>query len=161
MKLQINRVFGGVLVFLGFQFAGCARIDAVATHVLTSGMGAVAVVNDQVLTGKLRLFPDRTGDVVLQKDKPEPDDLVTHCRGRVRFTSSTQGSIDLRCNNGIDSALSFAMVGDISGYAMGSSMVGEVTMTFGLDDAEALSYLRVAPPKKLILNPETDAIEVQ
>jgi hypothetical protein len=159
MKRQMRNFFCGTLGLAGLLLAGCARIDAVANFALSSGMGAVAVVHDQVLTGKVRLYTDRTGDVVLRKEKPQEGDLVTQCMGRLRFTASTQGVIDLRCNNSIDSALAFTMVGDISGYALGSSSAGEVSLAFGLSKAESLAYLRIAPPKRLVLNKTSEELE--
>lgn len=142
------------------SLSGCAKIDAIANYAVSSGMDAVAVVHDQLLTGKVRLYVDRTGDVVLSKTNAQEGDLVTHCMGRLRFTASSQGVIDLRCNNGIDSALNFAMVGDISGHALGGSSAGEVSMVFGLSPAKSLAYLRVAPPKRLQLNASSGEIEV-
>ena len=161
MKQKINRMFLLVVGFLSLFLYGCARIDAVATNALSSGMDAVAVVDDQILIGRLRLFPDRTGDLVLQKEKPEENGSTLQCMGRLWFAASRQGTLDLRCNNGLSSALTFVMVGDISGYAMGSGTTGDLSVAFGLNNDVAISYLRVTPPKRLLLNSVTGAIEIQ
>ena len=140
---------------------GCARMDAIGTSILSSSMNSVAIVNDQIVRGKLQLFPDRTGRVTLDAERTDDKGFAISCMGRVRFLGTTNGVIDLRCNTGLASELTFSMLNEISGYAYGASTTGNVSLAFGLDNMQAKSYLQPPPQKKLIVIPETGAMELE
>lgn len=161
MKQQFQSTKGWAILALVASLSGCARIDAVGTSVFSSSMGSVAVVNDQIVRGRLNLYPDRTGRVILDAEKPDDKGFSTSCMGRVRFLGTTNGVIDLRCNTGLASELTFSMLNEISGFAYGASTTGGVSLAFGLDDMQAKSYLQPPPLKKLVLIPETGIMELQ
>lgn len=161
MKQQFQCTKWLLIFMLALSSIGCARIDAVGTAVFTSSMSTVALVNDQILRGSLKLYPDRTGRVSLDAQTPDEKGFTTSCMGRVRFTGTTNGTIDLRCNTGVMSELTFSMLNEISGFAYGSSSTGGVSLAFGLDEEQAKSYLQPSSQKKLEINPTSKRLELQ
>ena len=161
MKQQINSACcaAGWVLFTGLS--GCARIDAVGVNLMSSHIDAVAVVGDQILRGHLQLYPDRTGSVKLAVDVPDEKGVAASCMGRLRFAGSTTGTIDLRCNTGVTTELTFLKLSDISGYAYGQSGTSMISFVFGLDYDQAKSYLRAPPSKQLLLRPEDGALVLQ
>ena len=161
MKRQFNHACGAVALLLISGLWGCARIDAVSSSLMSSKIEAVAVVNDQILRGDLQLYPDRTGNVTLDADKADDKGFITSCMGRLRFTGTSAGAIDLRCNSGVATELVFTKLSDISGFAYGQSGSGAVSFVFGLDDEQAKSYLRAPPLKTLVLRPADGVLDLQ
>jgi hypothetical protein len=161
MKQKFQPIKWFVICFFGGVLAACARIDAVSTSVMTSTLNSVAVVNDQIVRGTLKLYPDRTGRVTLDAETPDDQGFIFSCMGRVRFLGTTNGVIDLRCNTGLASELTFSMLNEISGFAYGASTTGGVSLAFGLDDMQAKSYLQPPPQKRLVIQPETGLMQLQ
>ncbi len=137
--------------------SGCARINDYASWPLTSSMDAVAIVNDQVLQGVVKLVPDRTGRVTLSAEQGP----ITSCGGSLRFTGTTAGAMDLRCNDGSAVDLQFAMLSEVRGYAYGQTASGPVSLTFGLSNAEARAYLKVPANRKLVEAGKDKKLELQ
>ena len=161
MKQQFNSACCAAGLVLLTSLSGCARIDAVGTNLMSSHVAAVAVVGDQILSGYLQLYPDRTGSVRLAVDRPDEKGFATSCMGRLRFAGSTTGTIDLRCNTGVATELTFSKLGDISGFAYGQYGTSMISFVFGLDYDQAKSYLRAPPSKQLVLRPEDGALVLQ
>jgi hypothetical protein len=152
------RRFASVLmpVALG-ALCGCAKINDYAAWPLTSSIDAVAIVNTQLLQGDVRLVPDRTGRVTLSAVQGP----ITSCVGVLRFTGTTAGAIDLRCNDGSAVDMQFAMLSEVRGYAYGLTSSGPVSLTFGLPNTEARAYLKVPSDRKLVEAGEDKKLELQ
>lgn len=73
----------------------------------------------------------------------------TSCSGRFRYTSSTAGAIDLRCNDGTSVDLTVALLSATRGYGYGQNAAGPASMTFGLTPQAARAYLLVPTGKQL------------
>lgn len=131
-------VSAGVLV-LGLS--GCADLSNLVVQLGSSRPSAILQVQGQRLDGTVTLSPDRTGTLSATAGYGEP----RSCLGPLRFTSSTQGEVDLRCNDGTAAVLKFSLLTAVKGYAYGASHKGPVALTFGMMDDEAGAYLQ-APP---------------
>lgn len=139
-KLPDGRVLVGVVGLL-LGLGGCANLGNMVVQLGSSRPSAILQVQGQRLDGTLTLSPDRTGTLDATAKQGEP----SVCMGSVRFTSSTQGDIDLRCNDGTAAALKFSMLTAVKGYAYGASQNGPVALTFGMVDDEARAYLQSPP----------------
>lgn len=117
---------------------GCADVSNLLVQLGSSRPVAIVQVQGQRLDGVVTLSPDRTGTLSAKASQGEPG----ACMGQLRFTSSTQGEVDLRCNDGTAAALQFSMLTAVKGYAYGASNKGPVALTFGMLDEEARAYLR-------------------
>lgn len=126
--------------------AGCAMVNDRAWRLFSSPTDALAVVNGQLLRGKVKLVPDRTGTLTLEAN----DGAITNCFGGLRFTATQAGSMDLRCNDGSSAELQFTLLSEARGYAYGQTAQGPVSLTFGLSDADARAYLKLPEGKKLV-----------
>ena len=130
---------------MALGLAGCATVNDKALRLFSSEAQAFAIVNGQLLQGKLALLPDRTGNLSLTGSQ-EP---ITSCSGLTRYESSTAGSIDLRCNDGTAASLRYSLLSETRGYAYGVTAAGAASVTFGMAPAQAAAYLTVPPGKKL------------
>ncbi|MBC7917202.1 MAG: hypothetical protein H7Y28_05270 [Rhodoferax sp.] len=137
--------------------SGCAKINDYASWPLTSSIDAVAIVNAQLLQGEVKLVPDRTGRVTLSASQG----AITSCVGSLRFTGTTAGAIDLRCNDGSVADMQFALLSEAKGYAYGQTASGPVSLTFGLPNAEARAYLKVPANRKLVEAGKDKKLELQ
>jgi hypothetical protein len=151
------RVATALVVVALTALAGCAKVNDRAWRLFATGGDAYAVVSDQVLQGDVQLVPDRTGTVTLKSLKGP----ITSCFGSLRFTASTAGAIDLRCNDGQALELQFALLSESRGYAFGQGATGPASLTFGLSASEAKAYLKVSANKKLVEVGKDGALAVQ
>lgn len=144
----------GLLVGL----TACAKVNDLAWRGFSTKVDAVMIVDGQLLTGTVLLVPDRTGRVTMGALKGP----ITSCMGALRFTSTSGGSIDLRCDDGSQTELTFTLLSETRGYGYGKSASGaQVSMAFGLDATDAKAYLLVPSNKKLVLRPKDSALELQ
>lgn len=141
---------------LGLTVAGCARITETSMVAFTSTLHSFAVVNGQMMTGEVQLVPDRTGSVTLRKSTaaeavPKLDGFspIESCMGRLRFTSTAAGEMDLRCNEGSIATLHFSLIADATGYAYNQEPGVPVSLTFGLRSALAKAYLQAPAGKQV------------
>ena len=125
---------------LGLGLSGCADMGNLLVQVGSSRPPAILQVQGQRLEGVVTLSPDRTGTLSAKAAQGEP----STCMGQLRFTSTTQGEVDVRCNDGTAAALQFSMLTAVKGYAYGSNNKGPVALTFGMLNDEAPAYLRAA-----------------
>ncbi len=132
-------------------------VTDMSKRVFATPTNALAIVGEQVLMGDVVLGIDRTGSVTLNAEAGHPDS----CLGSMRYTGTTAGTIDLRCNDGTAAELQFRMLGNSRGYAYGQTQKSAVSLTFGLSNQEARAYLVVPPNKKLVENPESEMLELQ
>jgi len=77
--------------------------------------------------------------------------VLSSCVGRFRYTGTTMGSMDLRCNNGATADLRMALMGETRGYGYGQTATGgPASLTFGLSPAEARAHLTVPAGRQLV-----------
>lgn len=140
---------------LSVGLSGCARLTETGVLLLGTTAPGVAIVNGQLMQGKVELLPDRTGFATLY---PTVQNIshsaetapISNCMGRLRFTGTTAGEIDLRCNDGSLATLVFSLISDATGYAYGQTATGPVSLAFGMRSSDARAYLTVPPNKKLV-----------
>lgn len=145
---------GAAMVLL----AGCANLNDAGMATMASHVSAFAIVNEQLVQGEMTLFPDHSGSVALRSDAtgtapaPQPAGKATlsSCVGRLRYTSTTMGSVDLRCNDGSVANLRMALIGETRGYGYGQTASGLASLTFGMTPTEARAHLTVPPNRQLI-----------
>jgi len=154
------------------MLAGCANLNDTGMAVLATRVTAYAVINDQLVHGDMTLYTDRTGTVSLGLEAPQVASnnssadfpaafpampvaspverpLLNSCLGRFRYTSTSYGVIDLRCNEGSTSELRMAMIGETRGYGYGHTATGLASLTFGMAPTEARAHLTTSPGKQL------------
>ena len=134
-----RRVLASTLMLVS-GLSACADVSNLVVQLGSSRPVAILQVHGQRLEGTVTLSPDRTGTLSAMASQGEPGT----CMGQLRFTSTTQGEVDLRCNDGTAAALQFSMLTAVKGYAYGTSNMGPVALTFGMLDEEARAYLRPA-----------------
>lgn len=160
MNARMLPGIGAMLVVFGL--GGCALVNEASSLALSTAVPAQAVVNEQLVRGELVLSPDRTGLATLRADPPPPSGdaaakadgspILTSCVGRLRYTATMAGVVDLRCNDGVIAELRVTLVGDTRGYGYGEGNTGLASMVFGMTPREARAYLPL-PPKAEIPGP--------
>lgn len=145
------------------SLVGCAQINDAGLSLVSSTRPAAAVVDDQLLQGDIRLFPDHSGTVTLRSGG-EPSlgtAALTSCMGRLRNTATTTGAIDLRCNGGVMANVSMTLLGDTRGYGYGTTASGTASLVFGLSMADTRAYLRVPANRQLVEHAEAPYLELK
>lgn len=155
---------GVALLTLFVQLSGCANLNDTGLAVLATRVDAYAVVNEQLVQGEMTIYPNHTGTVALRAEvaqpastgidlnppaKPVQRPILNSCLGRFRYTSTTYGAIDLRCNDGSATDLRMALIGETRGYGYGQTATGQASLTFGMGPGEARAHLTVPPGKQL------------
>lgn len=150
--------------------AACADLNDAGLAVLATRVPAYAVINEQLVQGEMTLYTNRSGTVALRVEaaKPVNDNpfeflapakaverplerpILNSCLGRFRYTATTYGVIDLRCNEGSTAELRMALIGETRGYGYGQTATGAASLTFGMAPAEARAYLSAPPGKQLL-----------
>lgn len=146
--------------------AGCADLNDTGLAALATRVQAYAVVDEQLVQGEMALFPDHTGTVSLRAEpaaavKPSGKPPLTSCVGRLRYTATTSGTVDLRCNDGAVADLRMALIGDTRGYGYGQTATGLASLTFGMSPVEARAHLTVPPNKQLVERTESSGLELK
>jgi hypothetical protein len=139
-------IFNAVLLVFALDLSGCAKVNDKTLGWFSSGVDAYAIVSGQLISGDVILIPDRTARLSFSA-KSGP---VTTCAGSMRYTASSSGTIDLRCNNGAVAQLQFTLITETRGYAYGKTDDGPVSLTFGLSATDARAFLTVPEGKKLV-----------
>jgi hypothetical protein len=161
--------------------AACADINDTGLAALATRVQAYAVVNEQLVQGEMTLYTDRTGTVALRvevakpvaenpfdlfaptkaTERPAERPILNSCIGRFRYTATTYGVIDLRCNEGSTTELRIALIGETRGYGYGQTVTGGASLTFGMAPTEARAYL-IAPAGKQLLEADgTSGLEMK
>ncbi|MES2951636.1 MAG: hypothetical protein V4858_24160 [Pseudomonadota bacterium] len=166
--LVVTAVLGGL--------AACADINDTGLAALATRVQAYAVVNEQLVQGEMTLYPDHTGTVTLRADtppssgaatdassptKPLAQPILNSCVGRFRYTATTYGVIDLRCNEGSSADVRMALIGETRGYGYGQTATGPASLTFGMNPVEARAHLTVPPGKLLLERTEASGLELK
>ncbi len=169
---------------------GCADINDTAMLALSTKVTAYAIVNEQLVQGDMVLYPDRSGTITLRSDvpaswwshitqdanpfatqpvqpapapaAPPPGQLaLSSCFGRMHYTASNMGTIDLRCNDGANSDVRVALIGETRGYGYGHTAKGLSSLTFGMSPTEARAHLTVPAGKQLQERTDTTGLELK
>jgi len=150
---------------LAALLSGCADLNDTALAAVATRVPAHAIVNEQLVQGEMTLFPDHTGTVTLRGDvQPGAGAakiILSSCVGRLRYTATTMGSIDLRCNDGSVADLRMALIGDTRGYGYGQTATGLASLTFGMTPVEARAHLTVPPGKQLLDRTDPSGLELK
>ena len=155
--------------------AGCANLNDLGLAALSNKVPAYAVVDEQLVQGEMVLFPDHTGTITLRAEvvpvgmavpavsAPTPTDkpVMSSCVGRLRYTGSTAGLVDLRCNDGAIADLRMALIGDTRGYGYGYTATGLASVVFGFKPVEARAHLTVPTGKQLLERTEGGGLELR
>ncbi len=142
------------------SLSGCAHISDGGMKLLASSVSAVAVVHDTLLQGKVVLFTDRTGTISLTAPAPAPASSAAlavprlTCTGRLYYTATKTGVINLRCSDGTEEGLAFTALSDVRGVAQASSARGPLSVVFGMAPTDAVAYLSPPAGQRLVLGPE-------
>ena len=172
---------------LALLAVGCADLNDTGLAALSTRVPAFAIVNGQLLQGDMTLFPDHTGTIALRTPSsagssgawswgftthgeatpaptptgPAPTNADASCVGRLRYSSTTLGSIDLRCHDGAVADVRVALIGETRGYGYGQTATGLVSLTFGLKAVEARAHLTVQPGRQLLDRTDGDTLELR
>ena len=161
--------------------AGCADLNDTGLAALATRVQAYAVVNEQLVQGEMTLYPNHTGTVALRfgevaqqapvsefqqqtASTPKPPverPVLNSCVGRFRYTSTTHGAIDLRCNEGSTVDLRMALIGETRGYGYGQTTTGMASLTFGMAPTEARAHLTVPVGKQLLESTTSSGLEMK
>jgi hypothetical protein len=152
--------------------AGCADLNDTGLAAMSYKVSAYAIVDEQLVQGEMVLFPDHTGTITLRADasptaqganaaKPAIKPALTSCVGRLRYTATTAGVIDLRCNDGAIADLRMALIGDTRGYGYGYTATGLASVAFGFTPVEARAHLSLPPGKQLLERTEGGGLELK
>lgn len=152
--MNTRMLWGAGAMIAASSLGGCALVNEASSLALSTAVPAQAVVNEQLVRGELVLSPDRTGLATLRADPPGGDavakgdggPVLTSCVGRLRYTATTAGVVDLRCNDGAMAEVRVTLIGDTRGYGYGEGNTGLASMVFGMTPKEARAYLPL-PPK--------------
>lgn len=168
--------------------AACADINDTGRWALSTRVPAYAIVNDQLVQGDMLLYTDHTGVLTLRSDAPstwwshialDSDPLpqppqptpaqpkpagratLSSCMGRMHYTATNLGRIDLRCNDGAISDMRVALIGETRGYGYGQTANGVSSLTFGMSPSEARAHLTVPDGKDLQERTDTTGLELK
>lgn len=150
-RVQAIGIIWGFLL-LG-SLAGCAQLNDTGLALLSSNLPAVAIVDGQLLQGEIQLFPDHTGTVSLRGQGS--------CMGRLRYTATSTGAVDLRCSGGVVCDLKMTLLGDTRGYGYGPTASGTASLVFGMTAQESVAHLIVPADRRLVERAGTAYLELQ
>lgn len=147
---------------------GCALVTELGVGVFATSTKSLAIVNGQIMSGEVQLVPDRTGTVVLSSifssgptGQVAGSTTTSSCMGRLRFTGTVAGEMDLRCNDATIVSLHFSLIADATGYAYSQAGDVPVSLTFGLKPAQAKAFLRAPPGKQLVESTDGKGLELR
>jgi hypothetical protein len=138
--------------FLLGSVVGCAQLNDAGLAIISSNVPAFAIVDGQLMQGEIQLFPDHTGAVSLQASVSGTTGQsgVTDCVGRLRYTATNTGAIDMRCTGGVAGDLKMTLLGDTRGYGYGATASGAVSLVFGMTAQESRAYLIPTADRQLV-----------
>ena len=143
MKL-ISSTFALMLIL-----TGCAKINDAGMKFLSSSSPAFMVINGQFLTGDAVLYIDRSGTLALESTL-EPK---IKCMGSIRYTATRSGTANIRCSDGVESAMTFNAITETRGFGGGATGVGTASFAFGMTADEASAYLSLPVGKRIATSP--------
>ncbi|MDP3702379.1 MAG: hypothetical protein Q8R72_15890 [Hylemonella sp.] len=143
-----------VLLLAGaLLLGGCAAVNDLTMRAQASSAPALAVIGERVLSGEMLIYTDRSGKLQLRSEG-EP---ALSCMGALRYTATASGTVTLSCSDGTQAQLRFTALGETSGY--GSTPVGPISFTYGLEPEPARAWLTPPPGKRLVVSGDSLRIE--
>ncbi len=121
------------------SMAGCASSLEKVSGWMSSNADALAVLDGQVLQGKMNFAREREGTLQIQT-RAGP---ILSCSGPLRYTATHAGMLQLNCNDGRIGKLAFSALSPVSGTARGNVGTSPVLLTYGLAPEKAVGYLGV------------------
>lgn len=125
-----------------------ATLLVIATAALTGCSASaplIAVMKDDLFTGKATGYPDRTGTI----EMASTSDGSVKCMGSFAYTGERSGSGTVTCNDGVVTQFQFTALSMMKGYGMGTSPRGPMSFTYGLSPEQASQYLQMPRGKTL------------
>jgi len=141
---------------LSLGLGGCAHVNDASLTLFSSSRIAYAIVDEQVLTGDMQFFHDRTATLALRSDPSAGSGIgaspaaLTSCVGRMRYSATNSGAMDLRCNGGVVADVQVTLMGETRGYGYGSTATGAASLAFGMSQQEAKAHLAVPANRQLV-----------
>jgi hypothetical protein len=145
------------LAMVAAGLCGCAMVNDTGLGLVSTKRGAHLIVNGQLLTGEVRLLPDRTGRLSFSAEKG----VIGACSGSLRYSATNSGDVDLRCSDGAQVSLQTTLLGETRGYGYGSTPQGPTSLAFGLSDQDVRAFLTVPSGMTLAPNTESGALELR
>lgn len=124
---------------------GCTNPSGASMGLFSATAPVLAVLADDLFTGTAVGYADRTGTIDI-KSTVTPD---LRCVGSFRYTGSSTGVAQVKCNDGAEASLNFNSLSLLSGYGVGKSTRGPASFTYGLTPEEASQYLGLPKGKKI------------
>lgn len=154
---QLVRPYAGLVLLslLAALMSSCAMVNDTGLRLVSTKRDAYLIVNGQLLTGQVRLIPDRTGLVSFSTEKG----AIGACSGGMRYSSTNAGEMDVRCSDGTQVTLQTTLLSETRGYAYGSTVQGPSSLVFGLPDQDVRAFLTV--PKGMTLAPNAESGELE
>ena len=142
---------------LVLSLISCAHVGDAGMTLMASSVGAVAVVQDTLLLGKVVLLTNRSGTVNLAEQAPAPSAVASTaprltCTGNLYYTATTTGVINLRCSDGTVEGLAFTALSATRGVANGNTARGPMSLVFGMAPADAVGILTPPAGQRLVLD---------
>lgn len=144
---------------LVLSLVSCAHVGDAGMTLMASSVGAVGVVQDTLLLGKVVLLTNRSGTVNLAEPAPAPAPSAVvstaprlSCSGSLHYTATTTGVISLRCSDGMVEGLAFTALSATRGVASGSTARGPISLVFGMAPADAVGILTPPEGQRLVLD---------
>lgn len=145
-----------LLVSLPLLLGGCAALNDATMRALATSAPALAVMGEQVLSGEVLLYTDRSATLQLRG----AGEAGPSCMGSMRYTSSTGGTVHLRCSDGRQAQFNYTALGETSGHGSGrSSDAQSVSLSYGLPPEAARAWLVAPPGKRLVSDGERLRLE--
>lgn len=132
------------------QLTACATVTEKTTGWLSSNADVIALVDGRILRGEANFAREREATFQLQTSAATIPSLS--CFGRLRYTATSSGVVDLACSDGRTFNLVFAPLSPVSGVARdatGGTGNSGFTLTYGLSSEKAAGYLAV-PLERLV-----------
>lgn len=126
-------------------FSGCANQSGARMGLFSATAPVLAILADDLFTGTAVGYADRTGTIDITSSVT-PD---LRCIGSFRYTGSSTGVAQVKCNDGAEAVLNFNSLSMLSGYGIGKSTRGPASFTYGLTPEEASQYLSLPKGKKI------------
>lgn len=119
--------------------AGCSTVVEKSVGYLSSNADVLAVKQGQVLLGRANFARERRATLELQSRDGPP----LQCLGRLRYTATSSGTIDMSCSDASQWVLPFQELSPLVGIGQATEKPGAFRLSYGLPPERAAGYLGV------------------
>ncbi len=143
-------------------FTGCASVTEKTTGWLSSNSQVFGTVGGQILRGEANFVREREATFQLQSGvvmQADQSDVTVKsasnlsCFGRMHYTATSSGVVNLACSDGRTFVLVFTSLSPVSGMARDVSGSSDFALTYGLPPEKAAGYLAVSLEQLVPLKP--------